>query len=217
VARLIGNPRTDAPRRLGEPAAVNELLERHREVLRHMVRVRLDQRLSRRVDASDVVQDVMLEASQRLATYLKDPCMPFALWLRELARDRIIDLHRRHRVAVRRSLDREQPLSPANFGDRSSLELAAQLRDPELTPAANALRNELHQRFLDALDRMEEEDREILVMRHVEQLSNSEAAGILGLTPPAAGMRHLRALRRMREILGETTSQSGESKIIDRE
>ena len=87
-----------------------------------------------------------------------------------MARDRIIDLHRRHRVAVRRSLDREQPLSPANFGDRSSLELAAQLRDPELTPAASALRNELHQRFLDALDRMDEEDREVLVMRHIEQL-----------------------------------------------
>lgn len=190
----------------GEPRAVNELLNRHREALQRMVRARLDQRLSRRVDASDVVQDVLFEASQRLADYLHDPRLPFALWLREMARDRIIDLHRRHRVAIRRSLDREQPLSPANFGDRSSLELAAQLRDPELTPAAAALRNELHQRFLDALDRMDEEDREVLVMRHIEQLSNSEAASILGLTPPAAGMRHLRALRRMREILGEQSS-----------
>lgn len=190
----------------GEPAAVNELLDRHREALRHMVRARLDRRLSRRVDASDVVQDVLLEASQRLAAYLREPRLPFSLWLREMAKDRIIDLHRRHRVAIRRSLDKEQPLSPANFGDRSSLELAAQLRDPELTPAATALRNELHQRFLDALDRMEEDDREILVMRHVEQLSNTDAARILGLTPPAAGMRHLRALRRMREILGEPSA-----------
>lgn len=191
---------------LGEPAAVNALLERHREALRHMVRSRLDQRLTRRVDASDVVQDVLLEASTRLADYLRDPKLPFSLWLRELARDRIIDLHRRHRVAARRSLDREQPLAPANFGDRSSLELAAQLRDPELTPAANALRRELHDRFLDALDRLVEEDREILVIRHVEQLSNSEAASILGLTQPAAGMRYLRALRRMREILGEPSA-----------
>lgn len=187
----------------GEETAVNALLDRHREALRHMVRARLDQRLSRRVDASDVVQDVLLEASQRLADYLRDPRLPFSLWLREMAKDRIIDLHRRHRVAVRRSLDKEQPLSPAAFGDRSSLELAAQLRDPELTPAANALHRELHQRFLDALDRMDEEDREILVIRHVEQLSNSDAAAILGLSAPAAGMRHLRALRRMREILGE--------------
>jgi RNA polymerase sigma-70 factor (ECF subfamily) len=194
----------------GAPAAVNELLDRHREALARMVRARLDQRLSRRVDASDVVQDVLLEASQRLADYLHDPRMPFALWLREMAKDRIIDLYRRHRVAVRRSLDREQPLSPANFGDRSSLELASRLRDPELTPAAIALRRELHERFLDALDRMDEEDREILVMRHLEELSNSEAASILGLSPPAAGMRHLRALRRMREILGETSQDSPE-------
>jgi RNA polymerase sigma-70 factor (ECF subfamily) len=194
----------------GEPAAVNALLDRHREALRHMVRSRLDQRLSRRVDASDVVQDVLLEASTRLADYLRDPRIPFPLWLREMARDRIIDLHRRHRVAARRSLDKEQPLSPANFGDRSSLELAGQLRDPELTPAASALRRELHERFLDALDRMDEEDREILVIRHVEQLSNSEAANILGLSPPAAGMRHLRALRRMREILGETSGDGGQ-------
>jgi RNA polymerase sigma-70 factor (ECF subfamily) len=189
----------------GEPAAVNALLDRHREALGHMVRSRLDQRLARRVDASDVVQDVLLEASTRLAEYLRAPKIPFPIWLREMARDRIIDLHRRHRVAARRSLDREQPLSPANFGDRSSLELAGQLRDPELTPAANALRRELHERFLDALDRMDEEDREILVIRHVEQLSNSEAATILGLSAPAAGMRHLRALRRMREILGEAS------------
>lgn len=195
----------------GDPAAINALLDRHREALRHMVRARLDQRLSRRVDASDVVQDVLFEASGRLQQYLADPKMPFSLWLRELARDRIIDLHRRHRVALRRSLDKEQPLSPANFGDRSSLELAGQLRDPELTPAAHALRRELHERFLDALDRMDEEDREILVMRHVEQLTNSEAASILGLTAPAAGMRHLRALRRMREILGENTSAADAS------
>lgn len=206
-------PEADATRELihqaaqGEPAAAGALLERHREALRNMVRARLDQRIGRRVDASDVVQDVLLEASQRLAEYLRDPKVPFGLWLRQMAQDRMIDLHRRHRVAARRSLDREQPLVAAGFGDRSSLELAAQLRDPEQTPAANALRKELHDRFLAALDRLEEDDREILVMRHVEQLSNSEAADILGLSPAAAGMRHLRALRRMREILGEASCQ----------
>jgi RNA polymerase sigma-70 factor (ECF subfamily) len=192
----------------GAPLAVNLLLDRHRQALARMVQARLDQRLSRRVDASDVVQDVLLEASQRLAEYLRHPRMPFALWLREMARDRIIDLHRRHRVAIRRSLDREQPLSPANFGDRSSLELASRLRDPEPTPAALAVRHELRERFLDALDRMDEEDREILMIRHVEQLSNSEAASILGLSAPAAGMRHLRALRRIREILGDASRSS---------
>src|SRR5258708_11715953 len=124
----------------GEAAAVNQLLDRHREALRNMVRARMDQKLARRVDASDVVQDVLLEASQRLNDYIRDPKMPFGLWLRQMAQDRIIDLHRRHRVAVRRSIDREQALSAPARGDRSSLELLAQLRDPELTPAAASLR-----------------------------------------------------------------------------
>ena len=187
----------------GESAAVNQLLDRHREALRNMIQARMDRKLARRVDASDVVQDVLLEASQRLADYIRDPKLPFGLWLRQMAQDRIIDLHRRHRVARRRSLDREQQHRAAP-GDKSSLELAAQLRDPELTPAAATLRKELHERFVEAIDTLEDEDREILLMRHFEQLTNSQAADLLGLSQPAAGMRHLRALRRLREVLGET-------------
>jgi RNA polymerase sigma-70 factor (ECF subfamily) len=195
----------------GEPAAVNELLDRHREALRNMVRSRMDQKLARRVDASDVVQDVLLEASQRLADYVQNPKLPFGLWLRQLAQDRIIDLHRRHRVARRRSLDREQQRAASPLGDKSSLELAAQLRDPELTPAAATMRKELHQRFVEAIDRLDDEDREILLMRHFEQLTNGEAAQLLGLSQPAAGMRHLRALRRLREVLGEAAQdESGQ-------
>jgi len=192
----------------GEPAAVNELFERHRTGIRNMVQARMDQKLARRVDASDVVQDVLLEASQRLADYLRDPKLPFGLWLRQMAHDRIIDLHRRHRVARRRSLDREQQRPAVGHGDKSSLELAAQLRDPEVTPAAATLRKELHERFVEAIDRLEDEDREIILMRHFEQLSNSQAAELLGLSQPAAGMRHLRALRRLREILGETAQDA---------
>jgi|SRR5579863_6390849 len=194
----------------GQPAAVNELLDRHREALRNMIQARMDQKLARRVDASDVVQDVLLEASQRLADYIRDPKLPFGLWIRQMAQDRIIDLHRRHRVARRRSLDREQQ-RPGALADKSSLELMAQLRDPELTPAAATLRKELHERFVEAIDQLEDEDREILLMRHFEQLSNSEAAELLGLSQPAAGMRHLRALRRLREVLGESAQdESGD-------
>ena len=126
--------------RAGDDAAVNALLERHRESLRRLVRLRLDRRLAARLDASDVVQDVLLEASGRLADYLRDPAMPFHLWLRSLARDRIIDMHRRHRAAEKRSVDKERPLHAGGFGDRSSVELAAVLRDPELTPAAATLK-----------------------------------------------------------------------------
>ena len=133
--------------------------------------------------------------------------MPFHLWLRQIALDQVIDAHRRHRVAARRSVDRERPLASAAFADRSSLELAAELRDPGITPAAAALRRELQCRFHAALGRLDEADREILLMRHFEQLSNGDAARALGLSEAAAGMRHLRALRRLRAILGEAPSR----------
>ncbi|HUG93796.1 MAG TPA: sigma-70 family RNA polymerase sigma factor [Planctomycetaceae bacterium] len=187
----------------GDADAVNRLLERHREPLRRAVSLRLDRKLARRVDASDVVQDVLLEASRRLPEFLREAKMPFRIWLRQLARDRIIDMHRRHRAAGRRSIDREQPLAGAGFGDRSSFDLAAQLVDPELTPAAASIRRELHRRFLAALDELSEEDREVILLRHVDHLGNGEVAQALGLTPPAAGMRYLRALRRLRAVLGE--------------
>ncbi|MEX0716022.1 MAG: sigma-70 family RNA polymerase sigma factor [Planctomycetaceae bacterium] len=191
----------------GDAHAVDDLIERHRPGLRRMVQARLDRALARRVDASDVVQDVLIEAHRRLSDYLRDPKMPFHLWLRHMAQDRIIDMHRRHRAAQRRSVDREQPLHSPQFADRSSLDLAAALRDHELTPAAATIRRELEQRFLAALDELGEDDREILLLRHVEQVGNSEAAAALGLTPPAAGMRYLRALRRLRAILGEPVSR----------
>jgi RNA polymerase sigma-70 factor (ECF subfamily) len=186
--------------RKGEAAGVERLLARHREPLRRLIVHRLDAVLARRVDASDIVQDVLLEASQRLDDYLRNPAMPFQLWLRHLARDHMIDAHRRHRLAQRRSLDREQPLGPVPAGDCSSFEIQAFV-DPELTPASAAMRQELVQRFEVALARLGEEDREILAMRHQEQLANCEVAAILNLSEAAASMRYLRALRRLRTLL----------------
>ncbi|MGH7200399.1 MAG: sigma-70 family RNA polymerase sigma factor [Planctomycetaceae bacterium] len=191
--------------RQGDAAAVGDLMDRHRAALRRMVNLRLDRRLAGRVDASDVVQDVLLEAHRRLEEYLREPRMPFHLWLRQLAKDRIIDMHRRHRAAQRRSVERERPLAAA-APDQSSLDLAARLIDPELTPAAENIRKELAARFETALAQLDEDDREIILMRHYEHLGNNEAAQALGLTPAAAGMRHLRALRRLRAILGEGES-----------
>ena len=193
----------------GDRAAVNRLLERHRVSLRKLISLRLDRQIARRVDASDVVQDVLLEANTRLQDYLADPRMPFHLWLRQLAQDRLIDLHRRHRGAQRRSLDREQSLAVPQFADRSGFDLMGQLADHELTPAAASIRKELEARFVVALDQLEDEDREIVLMRHFEQLGNSEVAEALGLSAAAAGMRHLRALRKLRAILGERPSLSG--------
>lgn len=190
-----------------DAAAVDRLFARHREGLRRMVAARLDPALASRVDASDVVQTALLEASRRLPDYLRDPSLPFGAWLRGIARDQMIDAHRRHRVAGRRSVDRERPI--AAFADRSSIDLAADLRDKGLTPAAHALRQELERRFHQAIETLNDEDREMILMRHFEQLSNSEAAELLGLSQAAAGMRHLRALRRLRAVLGESPSMGG--------
>jgi RNA polymerase sigma-70 factor (ECF subfamily) len=193
-----------------DASATDQLWERYRPALRRMIDLRLDQAVSRRVDASDVVQDVLLNASERLGEYLRNPVLPFHLWLRAIARDRVIDAHRRHRASARRTVDRERALytlqGSAGLEDKSSLDLAAKLRDRELTPAAEALRRELQGRFHQALLRLEDDDREIILLRHFEQLSNREAAQALGLSEAAAGMRHLRALRRLRAILGETPS-----------
>src|SRR3954449_11745850 len=129
--------------RQGDPAAVDRLLERHREPVRRVIALRLDPAIVQRVDASDVVQEVMLEASRRLTEYLKNPVMPFHLWLRHIAKDHLIDAHRKHRLAQRRSLDREQPIVPAVLADHSSYELAGQILDQEPTPASAAIRHEL--------------------------------------------------------------------------
>lgn len=189
----------------GNDDAVGRLLERHRPAIRRLIDMRLDQALKRRVDASDIIQDVMIEAHRRLEKYMENPVMPFHLWLRQIAKDRIIDMHRRHRVAARRSIDREQPLASPRL-DQSTVDLAGQLTDRELTPASTAMWEELNQRFQSACDELEENDREIVLMRHFEQLSNQETAAAIGVSPQAASMRYLRAMRRLRELLADEES-----------
>ena len=198
--------------RQGAAGAVDRLLGAHREPVRRMIQLRLDPALAARLDASDVVQDVLLEAHRRLSDYLRNPVMPFHLWLRHIAKDHIIDAHRRHRQAQRRSLDREQPIVPARLDAHSSIELAGQLLDQEATPASAAIRNELQKRIDRALAELDEEDREVILMRHGEQLSNQEVAEALGLTEAAASMRYLRAVRRLRAaLLPGGASSSGDS------
>jgi RNA polymerase sigma-70 factor (ECF subfamily) len=197
--------------RSGNGDAVNHLLERHRDAVRRLVQMRLDARVQRRVDVSDVVQDVFVEAHRRLAEFVETSPMPFHLWLRQIAQDRIIDAHRRHRASAKRSVDREQAMHVPAGMDRSSIELAAQLVDPELTPAAAATQQEMAQRVEAAIAELPEQDAEIIVMRHYEHLSNQEIAVALGLTEPAASMRYLRAVRRLREVLGGDVSQAGQS------
>ncbi|NBT13820.1 MAG: sigma-70 family RNA polymerase sigma factor [Planctomycetia bacterium] len=185
----------------GDTAAVNGLLARHREAIKQLIDRRMDRLVRHRVDASDIVQDVMLEANRRLGDYLANPTMPFQLWLRHMARDRLIDAHRRHRVASNRSVDREVSLAPPGDRDRSADDVVAGLTDRELTPAAAATWHELERRFAAAVEQLDEADRQIVLLRHFEHLSTADAAAVLGLSKPAAGMRYLRAMRRLRVLL----------------
>jgi len=187
----------------GSDEAVDCLLDRHREALRRMVHSRLTRGIARRVDASDVVQDTMLTASRRLSEYLRDPCMPFHAWLRHLARDRLADVYRRE-LAAKRNVAREQSVGA---DERPSLAPAAQACDAGLTPAAMLLRSEMAARFNEAIDRLGDPSREILLMRHGEQLTNTQAAELLGLSEQAASMRYLRALRQLKSLLGESPSE----------
>jgi RNA polymerase sigma-70 factor (ECF subfamily) len=187
--------------RRGDDAAINGLLSRHRAAIRRMIDRRMDKGVQRRVDASDIVQDVMIEANRRLGDYLANPTMPFQLWLRHMARDRLIDAHRRHRVASNRSVDREVPMTVPTGEDRSQADLMGQVADRELTPAAAATWHELERRFAAAVEQLDEADRQIVLLRHFEHLSTAEAADTLGLSKAAAGMRYLRAMRRLRVLL----------------
>ncbi len=195
TAELLNNVRD------GQAAAVEELMDRHRNSLRRMIQLRLDQRLMQRMDVSDVIQDVLIEANRRLSDYLSNPVMPFHLWIRQIGKDRIIDAHRRHRVSAKRSIDREQPQPGKGPFDQSSIVLANQFRDNALTPAAAATQRELALQIESAVKMLRDNDREIILMRHYEQLDNQEIAQSLGLTEPAASMRYLRALKRLREII----------------
>lgn len=186
--------------RQGDAAAVERLLTTHREPLRRMIGLRLDPALAARVDASDIVQDVLIEAHRRLQDYLRKPAMPFHLWLRHIARDHIIDAHRHERLAQRRSVDREQAMHAAR-PDESSLDWAAQFFDQELTPASAAIRHEMERKVQQAIQQLGDDDRDIILMRYVEQLPNQDVAAALGLSEAAASMRCLRAVRRLQALL----------------
>jgi RNA polymerase sigma-70 factor, ECF subfamily len=189
----------------GDPNARQQLLVRHRKRLRQMVALRMDRRLMARVDPSDVVQEALTDAAQELSDYLRNRPLPFYPWLRQLAWERLIELHRRHLHAQKRSVRREDPDFLA-LPDESAVQLAQRLLAPGSSPSERLLRDELRGRVQAALAQLSPRDREVLVLRHLEQLSTKETAGVLGITPGAVKTQHLRALQRLRSLLGEDFS-----------
>jgi RNA polymerase sigma-70 factor (ECF subfamily) len=185
----------------GDREIWGDLLARHRERLRLMVALRLDPRLKGRIDPSDVLQEAFLAASVHLHDYLKKSSMPFYLWLRAITGQKLIAMHRHHLGKKMRDAGREVPLYAGALPGTSSAALAAQLLGHESRPSQAAMRAEREARVRDALDGMEPMDREVLVLRHFEQLSNAETAQVLGLQENTASKRYVRALRRLKSIL----------------
>jgi RNA polymerase sigma-70 factor (ECF subfamily) len=191
----------------GDEAAGGQLLARHRERLRRMVAVRMDRRLLARVDPSDVVQEALADAARKLPEYLRQRPLPFYPWLRRLAWERLVKLYQRHIAAGKRSVTRE---TCGPLPDESALQLARCVLAPGPSPSDQAVIAELRGRVRAALARLSERDREVLVLRYLEQLSTAEIAAVLGITTGSVKVRHLRALERIRTLLGADLAENGQ-------
>jgi RNA polymerase sigma-70 factor (ECF subfamily) len=181
--------------------ARDELFRRYRVRLKQMIVVRMDRRLTVRLDPSDVLQDVLAEATRHLSEYLRDRPLPFYPWLRRLAWARLVDLHRRHLQARRRSLGREEVR--IGISDESLQLLANRLAAAGTSPSNRAVREEMRQRVQDAMARMDDPDREVLLLRYFEQLSTQETAAVLGLSDSGVKSRLMRALVRLRDLVDQ--------------
>jgi len=187
----------------GDGLAREQLLEQHRQRLKRMIALRLDRRLAARLDASDVVQEALVEAARRLDNYLRDRPIPYYPWLRRLACDRLDKAHRRH-TAGRRNVGREE----VRLAEDSALELAGRLAASISGPSQAALRRERRQQVRAALDRLPPTDREVLALRFLERLNTAEAAAVLEITPGAIRVRVIRALERLRERFSDWSGET---------
>jgi RNA polymerase sigma-70 factor (ECF subfamily) len=187
--------------RRGDREALGALFARHRDRLRRMVEVRLDPRLQARLDASDVVQDAYVEVVERLEEYLRDPKLPLFLWLRLVVGERLLKLHRHHLGTQMRDAGREMSLYRRALPAATSAALAAQLLGKHTSPTQAAVRAERILRLQEALNTLDPVDREILSLRHFEELTATESAQVLGIEESAAAKRYFRALKRLKQIL----------------
>ena len=186
---------------LAGPQDLTELFDRYRTRLRLLVHLRLDRRLQARIDTSDVLQEAFLEAATRFGDYQANPAMPPFLWLRFLVGQQLALMHRRHLGVKARAASREVALFRGALPEANSQSLAAALLGKLSSPSQAAMRSELQVRLQEALNSMEEIDREVLVLRHFEQLTNVETAQVLGLQERTASKRYITALRRLKEAL----------------
>jgi RNA polymerase sigma-70 factor (ECF subfamily) len=187
--------------RAGEPAALNEIFTRHRDRLRRMVDMRLDRRLQARVDPSDVIQEAYIDVVTRLEEYLREPRIPLFLWLRLIVGERLMKIHRHHLGTQMRDAGLEVSLYRGALPAASSSALVAQLLGKHTSPTQAAARAERALRLQEALNTLDAIDREVLSLRHFEELTVAETAEVLGISESAAAKRYIRALKRLKDVL----------------
>jgi len=182
----------------GDQAAFEALFRRHREKLLRAIALRMDRRVATRVDASDVLQETYLEAFRRLPRYLQEQPMPLYLWLCWLAREKVLALHRRHLGAEKRAVTHEAPPLPA---DSSATFVSAVIAGHEPSPSQALAKAELAERLRLALGQLDDDERDLILWRHFEQLSARDTAQLLEISEAAASKRYIRAVERLRTIL----------------
>jgi RNA polymerase sigma-70 factor (ECF subfamily) len=185
----------------GDDAALAELFGSVRERLKRMVRLRLDRRLQGRLDASDVLQEAYLEVCRRAGEFIQNPTMDVFLWLRLITGQRLLMLHRHHLGTQMRDAGLEISLAQGAMPQATSVSLAAQLLGRLTSPSLAAQRAEMQLKLQEALNSLEPLDREVLALRHFEELTNAETAEVLGIQKTAASNRYVRALKRLKDIL----------------
>jgi RNA polymerase sigma-70 factor (ECF subfamily) len=200
IDRFDDQDELDQLRRRGEDA-VAEQFGRYRHRLLRMIALRLDARILAKVDSEDVLQDAFMVASRRIGGYLDQPTVPLFVWLRQITSQILIDTHRRYLGAQMRNVNQEVTLYRVGSAGASSAGLVPQLADSLTTPSQFAVREETLLEMRAALESLEEIDREVLVLRHLEELSNNEVAEILGIDKYAASKRYVRALRRLKTAM----------------
>lgn len=187
--------------REGHEDALGELFAHYRERLKKIVHFRLDHRLNGRVSESDVLQETYVSATKRLAHYLSKSNMPLFVWFRLLVNQQLTDLHREHLQAEMRDARKEVSLNAPVVSPHTSLAMAAHLVAQLTSPSHAVQRAERIALLEEALNEMNELDREVIALRHFEELSNTEVAEVLGIGVHAASNRYVRAIKRMRELV----------------
>lgn len=187
--------------RAGDGGALADLFQRHRDRLRRMVELRMDARLQGRIDASDVLQDGFLDLARRVENYLSDPGLPAFLWLRLVVSDRLAMIHRRHLGTMMRDAGQEVSLYRDPLPPASSAALASMLLGRLTSPSDAAIRAEQILQVQEAVNSLEPLDREVVALRHFEQLTRAETAVVLGISEEAGAKRYIRAMKKLKVIL----------------